>query len=280
MSVAGIRKIVVLQLILLFCMNCDQKHSIIEGKSMEIRNDLKILATKRIFFGHQSVGQNIVEALKDIAQQNSEADFHIVTPMDDEKLPAHFFAEGKIGRNQQPELKCKDFQEQLQNSLGSQLDFALMKFCYIDFDVKTDVEKLFSTYKNTIDTLKRQFPSITFIHVTAPLEAKTPAWKFVLKKILLRNDDADKKNIKRCEYNQLLRESFKTEPIFDLAAVESTFPDGRRQIHDANGKKYFSLIWDYSDDGGHLNSLGAERAAVSLIKTLSNVCKTNGVKND
>ncbi|MEJ2636631.1 MAG: hypothetical protein P8184_15225 [Calditrichia bacterium] len=112
MSVAGIRKIVVLQLILLFCMNCDQKHSIIEGKSMEIRNDLKILATKRIFFGHQSVGQNIVEALKDIAQQNSEADFHIVTPMDDEKLPAHFFAEGKIGRNQQPELKCKDFQEE------------------------------------------------------------------------------------------------------------------------------------------------------------------------
>jgi len=61
----------------------------------------------------------------------------------------------------------------------------------------------------------------------------------------------------RGEFNRLLRERYAEDPIFDLAAVTSTYPDGRRETFTLDGKTYESLVPAYTDDGGHLNAVGA-----------------------
>ncbi len=76
-------------------------------------------------------------------------------------------------------------------------------------------------------------------------------------------------NARREEYNDLVRSRYANDYIFDLAKVESTYPDGRREFIEQNGKKYYSLINGYTDDGGHLNKTGRTIAAVELLKTLA-----------
>jgi len=42
------------------------------------------------------------------------------------------------------------------------------------------------------------------------------------------------------------------EPLFDLAAIESTAPDGTRASFMKDGKTYYQMVSDYTHDGGHL----------------------------
>jgi lysophospholipase L1-like esterase len=55
------------------------------------------------------------------------------------------------------------------------------------------------------------------------------------------------------------------EPIFDIAAVESTSPGGTRKSFNQNGKNYYVLADDYSRDGGHLNDLGKKVVAEQFL---------------
>jgi len=59
--------------------------------------------------------------------------------------------------------------------------------------------------------------------------------------------------------------------IFDLAKIESTFPDGRRASFTKDGKTYYSMVPDYTYDGGHLNELGRKIAAEQLLFLLANL---------
>ena len=56
--------------------------------------------------------------------------------------------------------------------------------------------------------------------------------------------------------------------IFDLAGFESTYPSGKRESIVVNGELYYSLIKDYTDDGGHLNELGQQVIASEFINKL------------
>jgi hypothetical protein len=77
-------------------------------------------------------------------------------------------------------------------------------------------------------------------------------------------------NIRRQEYNNLLRQAYQgREPIFDLARVESTTADGRAATATWQGKSVPILVKEYTDDGGHLNALGRTRAARELIAVLA-----------
>jgi lysophospholipase L1-like esterase len=87
-----------------------------------------------------------------------------------------------------------------------------------------------------------------------------------IKRILNQTIETDLDNIKRNELNEmLLNEYLDREPIFDIAAVESTSPGGTRTSFTQNGKKYYVLADDYSRDGGHLNDLGKKVVAEQLL---------------
>ena len=77
-------------------------------------------------------------------------------------------------------------------------------------------------------------------------------------------------NIQRQKYNELIRNTYSgNEPVFDIALIESTSPDGSRVEHEKDGYTFFSLYEGYTDDGGHLNKTGRKIVAEKLIKLLS-----------
>lgn len=65
--------------------------------------------------------------------------------------------------------------------------------------------------------------------------------------------------------------SINFKSIFDLAKIESTYSDGSRETFTAQGQTYYSLIPDYTDDGGHLNEAGRKKVSEQLLLFLSNL---------
>jgi hypothetical protein len=61
------------------------------------------------------------------------------------------------------------------------------------------------------------------------------------------------------------------EPIFDLAALESTNPDGTRLSFTQNGKTAYALVPTYTTDGGHLNEQGRKLVAEQLLIFLASL---------
>jgi lysophospholipase L1-like esterase len=66
-----------------------------------------------------------------------------------------------------------------------------------------------------------------------------------------------------------VRARFGGDALFDLAAVESTLPDGTRSSFSAGPRRVFTLAQPYTSDGGHLNDEGSRRAAAAFVHTLA-----------
>jgi hypothetical protein len=150
------------------------------------------------------------------------------------------------------------------------VDIALVKFCYVAFDAHTDVRALFAEYQRTLAGLKQVHPRTVFVHVTVPLTTVQSGAKGLVKRALGKIPNGVVKNGQRDEFNRLLREAAGSqEPLFDLAAVESTAPDGRREAFDWHGRSIPALVPGYTDDGGHLNRVARALAARQLVSVLA-----------
>lgn len=211
--------------------------------------DFEALGDKTIYFGHQSVGANIIQGVHEIVQPGA-LHLNIVHEL--------------IGQNGDPAGKCADFTRKCERFAVQPPDFALMKFCYVDFVQDSDPAALFRMYAQTLDSLKASYPSVTFVAVTAPLTTRSARWKRVVKAILGSSDMASVVNAKRVEFNTRVLAHF-GPLVFDLARAESTRPNGQT-TGDA-------LADEYSDDGGHLNSLGRKAAAEGLLETLASISR-------
>jgi hypothetical protein len=234
-----------------------------------IKDDLILLQNKKIFFGHQSVGNNILQGLKEIISKHNDIKLNIIQPQSANTQPEGFFAEAMIGQNTMPETKLRDFDQKIGSYFNGDLDLALMKFCYVDINAETNVEALFDIYKSAYESLKTKYPKIKFVHVTVPLTERPRGVKHFIKTLLGREKSAYMENFKRNVFNEFIKQTYGTEPIFDLAGVESTYPDGSRETLEIEGWIFYALISDYTNDGGHLNETGGRLAAEGLIKTLS-----------
>ncbi len=60
-------------------------------------------------------------------------------------------------------------------------------------------------------------------------------------------------------------------PFFDIAKIESTFPDGTRSTFTKDGKTYYSMVPEYTHDGGHLNEMGRKKVAKQFLLLLANL---------
>ncbi len=239
----------------------------------DLHRAMLAVSSKRIYFGHQSVGADVITGLKTLYGTAGDVRLNVVTP-GDAPLPAGaFFAESKIGKNTVPESKCSGFANAMERLKGDSVDIALMKFCYVDFSPATDVRKVFGLYTDTIGKLKKEFPSVRFVHVTVPLTVRTPLWKKIAKRVLGRAENSDAENAKRAEFNALLLSTFADEPVFDLAGVESTYPDGGRCSFESGRETAYALIPSLTNDGSHLNPAGGELAAAALVRTLASAAE-------
>jgi len=237
--------------------------------SESTRQSLEKIKNHRILFAHHSVGENILNGLKVLAKELS-IDFKVTSINDIPLTNKYKFVDFHPGKNGQPKTKVDGFVNKLENP-GSEYvpDIALMKFCYVDFLKETDVDVVFTYYKKNLMMLKKKRPDIKFVHFTVPLMKRSYDIKEKLMRLIGREHWIDITNVKRAKFNELLFNSFSNDPIFDIAKIESTRLDGNREEFLYKGKKYNSLVPEYTDDGGHLNKLGQRVVAKEFIHFLA-----------
>lgn len=237
--------------------------------SSKLQENLAKVASARVYFGHQSVGANILDGLRELSPGASPA-LNIVTTRALDSISAPALIEFPIGENGDPASKARDFASVLDGSRATSPAIAMFKYCYLDLTPRTDVPRLFAAHRDNVRALEARHPQLTFVHVTAPLTTAEPASKALLKRLLGKASSRDA-NRKRNEFNALLRREFQGEPIFDLARVESSRDDGSRAFFVAGSDTVYTLAPERTDDGGHLNATGRRAAAIELLAVLSDV---------
>jgi len=215
-------------------------------------------AKVRLFFGHMSVGDNILAGTESLFKEKSIAAPIIVEV--DRNGPFSAPAGGvvmhaAIGENGDPLGKLRNFDVALRAGLADQVDVALLKFCYVDISQDTDVEAVFRAYQSTLEALEQDFPQITFLHSTVPVTVGPSGLKENVKAFLGRDD-----NEARERYNGLIRAQYGGDRLFDIAAVEGSSPDGTTAP---------ALYSGYTTDGAHLNETGSALAAAALMRILA-----------
>lgn len=233
--------------------------------------DSSRLAGKTIFFQHESVGQNILDGIADLRAAGSAVDLVISKDTGATKGSGGLLIESRLGLNEDPIAKIDGFVRAVDGGIGGKANVAFLKLCYVDVTEKTDLQRLFGHYKNTMRLLKSKYPEIKFVHLTVPLRVNQETWKTRFKvatgmgQVWEYGD-----NLARGRYNDMIRREYAgKEPLFDLAAIEATRPDGTAQSFRLDGAQYESLVPTYSDDGGHLNADGRRMVASKLLEFVS-----------
>jgi hypothetical protein len=229
------------------------------------------LRSARIFFGHQSVGGNIMAGVSDLVRAEPNLGLRVVPMTEASSTPA-FFAHAKIGENGRPTFKTDEFARMMDAELKGRVDVAFHKYCYVDISASTDVSKLFEHYKQTMARLSASHPGVKFVHVTTPLVEVQGGWRATVKKLIGREPDHYTDNMARERFNALLRREYAGQaPVFDLAAFESTRRDGSRETFEYKAAISFSLVPEYASDGAHLNDEGRRIVAEQLLALLADV---------
>lgn len=228
------------------------------------------LSQKRLFFGHKSVGDNIILGLREVMARKPEIRLNIRETMDVANIPGPIFAHAPLGRNKAPFSKIEAFRELMESGVGEAADVALLKFCFVDIDHETDIQALFASYDGLVDDLKQRFPRLKVVTSTVPLMSMPFGLKNRLKKLLGRMPGYDEDNVQRNLFNDMLRARFK-ESLFDLAAAESSMSGKKRATFRKGGKEYELLYRPFTDDGGHLSLTGRQVVAIELLKALASL---------
>ncbi|MDN5763611.1 MAG: SGNH/GDSL hydrolase family protein [Microlunatus sp.] len=225
-------------------------------------------AQTRVFFGHQSVGNNIIDGLR-LLYTDSKAGPLTIRATSEVEADAGVLAHTMVGVNGDPQSKIDEFAAILSRGLADEMDVVILKFCYVDITRGTDVQTVFDEYSTALDTISRQHPRLRVVYTTVPLTTKA-SWKSKLKALVTRNvppSTAD--NIAREQYNALVRNKYEsTGRLFDVARVESTAPDGSRATDVLGDSRYFALDEELALDSGHLNDVGSMLAAQEFVRVV------------
>lgn len=242
----------------------------------DLRSAFHRVSSARIYFGHQSVGGNIMAGLADLQGQIGQPVIRVVELGSSETSDNHgALIHSQVGENEKPASKCEDFRRILDQQLAGRVDVALFKFCYIDFTDTTDVDAILKTYSGIMDDLRKRHPEIVFMHVTAPLRSVDRGPGVWAREMLGRPNRTKLANARRNEFNRGLKNRYPSDPVFDLAEVMSTYPDGQRESFRMDGDTYYSLVPAYTDDGGHLNAVGRTYAAAEFVRSIADALRIN-----
>ena len=238
-----------------------------ESASTEIHG---LTMDKRFFFGHQSVGQNIIEGIHLLTTEIpvSRVDTQKMTDLNIFEKPV--IAHAQIGENGEPLSKYEEFKILLDSGIGDRVDIAGMKLCYLDISGKTDVQDLFHKYKDMVVHIKNRHPKLKIIHIATPLTVKSNPVKDLMKKIMGKENIWREANRNPIRYNNLLRAEYKNETVFNLDMIEA-FGDDSPPFETIDNN--YSLDKRFASDWGHMNDLGKKVVAGKFLRFLENVGK-------
>lgn len=232
----------------------------------ELKDDLEnLFKTKRIYFGHQSVGANVVDGAQSLLDR-SGIDLQLGKIEKNTSSDSGFF-HSHVGKNFDPLSKLNAFKGIATERAGKNYDYVGVKLCYVDITRNTDLQGLFDAYKATIEYVRQANSKITIFHFTVPLMiAPEDNFRTFVKRVLGRYDN----NVARNKYNDMLRSEYKESSLlFDIAKLESTLLNGDKVWFEVNGTRYQSLASEYTTDGGHLNDQGRDYIGYEFLKFLA-----------
>jgi len=229
-------------------------------------DELVSVARSKVFFAHQSVGFNILDGIGRLYAVRS-----LEAPSIQEGLTvAPGITHVAIGENGDPLGKIRQFDEAIRGGVGDDVDVAILKLCYIDINDGSDVDAIFAAYRDTLAGLQRDYPDVTFIAATDPVTAeRRPDQK--IRALLGRQDGlGPEHNQARFRLNTLLRQEYgPSGRLFDIAAVQSTRPDGQRVMGGDAESRYEAMYRGYAADPGHLNETGSTVMAEAMVATIA-----------
>ena len=189
-----------------------------------LRDDLNTLAHERVYFGHQSVGKNILDGLKELSEAQG-----VPVKIAERPGPQACTVPGSAtSSSRRTGIRCASSPiSSSRSARGSQADLALVKFCYVDINADTDMRALFDAYRKTIDELR------------AKTHARSSSTSAAFDDGADRAEGVDEAASRPCTLRhhrqrearpiQHARRTYAgREPIFDLARVESIAADGTR----------------------------------------------------
>lgn len=242
----------------------------------DIAADLRVVATARVYFAHQSVGREILDGVATLAAQAG-------VPLRIEALgaappgPGPGLFHAPVGANGEPLAKIGDFERRVGEAQAvGPYDVALLKFCYVDLDedVAIDPEALHAGYAAMRARLARTGPDTTVVPATVPLMSDPPGWKTAVKRLIGRATWRDEANRRRSVYNTLLREVVGDAPLFDIARLEATHADGSWSHFTLGDQPVETMAVEYTWDGGHLNEAGRLHVAAGFIRALAEALRS------
>lgn len=239
----------------------------------------RALAGRRIFFGHQSVGRDLMLGVHEIIEAHPEIGLRLVESIEPEQVEGPALIDGRIGRNREPASKSEAFDQILARGLGANA-IALYKFCYVDVGAQTDVEALFDAYIEQVRRITRRYPDITLLHVTIPLKTAPPRFQEWMRRLRGGTPEATL-NSRRHRFNERMREQFGDfGTVFDLARLESTRADGSRAYSRLGSQRVEMLAPEWTYDGGHLNERARRSMAEQFLIMLAEVASPTAAIGD
>jgi hypothetical protein len=228
---------------------------------LDVADDVGRLANTRGFFGHQSVGDNILQGLREF--EGASVSIAVVT---EGPVAPGAIGHALVGVNGDAAKKIDDFARRVR-AIDGGVDIALVKLCYADFENDVDVDQLFAHYRHVHVGLMNEFPTTQWAHMTVPLTTVESGPKAVLKSLLKKPLYGVAQNARRERFSQLIRDTWGgVGTVFDIAALESTDLFGH-EVRTDDGVPV--LAASYTDDGGHLNATGRRVVGAAFVKFLA-----------
>ena len=235
------------------------------------------LSIQRVCFGHQSVGANLIDGLTAV----SGGRLNIVESVTPQTFEKPVFAHFRVGQNRDPLSKFREFASVINAGVGARVDAAFFKLCYVDITAETDIPRLFEAYRSVMDSLVRAYPGVTFLHVTVPLRRINGGLVGWVRGKFGGLSQEQEGQARRHQYNQLMRSTYEASGrLFDLAAEEATYSDGRSATFRYLDRAIPNFVSDYTDDGGHLNQPAAERIASRLLDFVASGGAVRGIRSE
>ena len=244
--------------VLILILGCKEGHLSENSLYRELKNIPQArwdsLMAQKIYFGHQSVGFNIIDGIADTMAEMANIKLNIKETKNPHDFNGQVLAHSAIGRNKDPLSKIADFKKTMDSGIGERVNTAFFKFCYVDIVRDTDIRLVFKSYCDALEYLRSKYPGVNFIHMTVPLRTAPRGPGAAIKRLFRMPLEDDEDNIKRNLFNiMLLNEFGRDNRIFDLAGYESAYDNGRKAFFIKDNAKYPVLAPEYTKDGGHLN---------------------------
>ncbi|MCL1853262.1 MAG: hypothetical protein FWF88_09585 [Peptococcaceae bacterium] len=223
---------------------------------------VQAIAESNWFFAHASLGGNMLDGMMLLHKENPQLYPLVVQKVGSsgnlpgQASPGTIYAANR--RDSDQGTKRELFTSYMEKGWGRQVTAVMNKLSYTDrenIDAKLEWDEniqktqlLAEYYRYTMAIAQEANPDLKVVSITMPLTTNELSANFM-----------------RYAFNQELRRICQDKEmlLFDIADVESHFPDGTvsGDVHKPSGIWSEQLVALYTTDGGHMNNDGKRRLA-------------------